>query len=177
MKKIILSLLLLISLFIPKKVEAKVLIAADSAQMTDIKDLEADNRANILQKYLEKYDSPLAEHAKKIVDIADKYQVPWTWVPAISGVESTFCQHIPYESYNCYGWNNGDYQFKDYDDGIEVVTKTLKANYINRGADTIEKIAPIYAPPSTTWAAKVSYFSSKIEQFAENDISQLHINL
>ena len=84
------------------------------------------------------------------------------WVPAISGVESTFGKQIPYNSYNAYGWVNGDYSFKSWPDSIQVVSKTLKNNYIDKGAISIARISKIYAPPSKTWGSKVEYFEGKI---------------
>lgn len=176
MKKLIYAILIFYILLFPKDVGATSPIAESSANIQKKEPKAEDNRALVLQKYLEQYDSPLAPYAEKFVSEADKYQIPWTWVPAISGIESTFGKRIPYNSYNAWGWANGEFAFKGWDDGIEIVTKTLKENYVARGADTIAKIAPIYAPPSTTWALKVTYFIGKIEVYQEN-ISQLPISL
>jgi len=126
---------------------------------------QPDMRVEKLTKFLEFYHSPLAKFAINFVESADKYQIDWRLVPAITGVESTFGQHIPYNSYNAYGWNNGVYQFESWEDSIDHVTKTLKEKYVDRGLDTPWKIAPVYAPPSSTWASKVVFFIEKLNSF------------
>jgi len=124
-----------------------------------------DSRAEKLKLFLESYGSPLADYAQDFVAAADKNEIDWKLVPAITGVESTFGKQIPYQSYNAYGWCNGDYRFESWEQSIEYVSKYLKEKYYDRGLDKPEKIAPIYAPPSSTWAGKVIYFMQKIECF------------
>lgn len=124
-----------------------------------------DKRIRQLTLFLRFYNSPLEDYAADFVTLADKYEVDWKLVPAITGVESTFGKFIPPGSYNAYGWANGNFYFESWPDSIEIVNKTLKEKYIDRGADTVGKIGPIYAPPSKTWAAKVLYFMDKIKNF------------
>lgn len=126
---------------------------------------KSDERAGKLRRFLASHDSPLEPFATDFVKIADKYGVDWKLVPAITGVESTFGKFIPSGSFNAYGWANGNFYFQSWPESIEIVAKTLKERYIDRGADTVWKIAPIYAPPSKTWAFKVDYFMEKIENF------------
>lgn len=121
-----------------------------------------DYRVYSLRKFLDKNRSPLTPYSREFIAQADYYGLDWRIVPAISGVESTFGKAIPYDSYNAYGWVNGNYSFNSWPDSIRVVTKTLKNNYVDRGAVSIRSIARIYAPPSTTWASKVQYFVDKI---------------
>ena len=97
------------------------------------------------------------------MEAADKYGIDWRLVPAITGVESTFGKRIPANSFNAYGWANGDYRFSSWEESIEIVTKALREKYIDKGAASIAKIARRYAPPSTTWGAKVKFFMKKIE--------------
>lgn len=137
----------------------------------------SDKRAMILKRFLEKYDSPLSKNSDHIIATADENDIPWTWIPAISGVESTFCKAIPYNSYNCWGWANGEFYFTDYKDAVSIISKSLKERYVNSGADSIEKIAPIYAPPSKTWAGRVVFFIEQIENFEKNDAENLSISL
>lgn len=122
-----------------------------------------DYRVSNLEQFLEEYNSPLAPYAQNFVTYADEYGLDYRLVPAISGVESTFGKRIPAGSYNAYGWANGDYSFKSWDDSIAKVSSTLKNKYIDMGADSVNKIAKIYAPPSTTWATNVKYFMAKID--------------
>lgn len=124
-----------------------------------------DQRVRNLRNYLRYNNSPLEDYSSDFVRLADKYNIDWRLVPAITGVESTFGKFIPQGSYNAYGWANGNYYFTSWPESIEIVTKTLRENYFNRGADTVEEIAPIYAPPSQTWASKVRFFIGSIENF------------
>lgn len=122
-----------------------------------------DYRSYTLRKFLAKYNSPLTPYSIEFIQTADYYGIDYRIVPAISGVESTFGKRIPVNSYNAYGWAGGDYKFKSWPDSIKIVNKTLRENYVNKGATSINKIARIYAPPSTTWGTKVSYFVRKID--------------
>lgn len=139
-------------------------VAGSSAQIRTEKDAAlADYRVVALESFLEKYDSPLAPYSAYFIETADKYGLDWRLVPAITGVESTFGKRIPYNSYNAYGWANGAYSFNSWDESIDVVSKTLREKYIDRGATTVYQISRKYAPPSSTWAGKVKYFMRKID--------------
>ena len=144
------------------KVSAAVYVVDSSATLKKSQ-ANSDYRVRILKAYLAKHNSPLADYAGYFVETADKYNIDWRLVPAISGVESTFGKRIPANSFNAYGWANGAYKFKSWEDSIEIVTKTLREKYIDKGAPSIAKIARRYAPPSSTWAGKVKFFMRKID--------------
>ena len=127
-----------------------------------------DYRVENLRDFLQKYDSPLAIYAEEFVTYADLNGLDYRLVPSISGVESTFGKHIPSNSYNAYGWANGEYRFTSWENSIAHVSLTLKKSYIDKGAPTISKIAKRYAPPSTTWAGKVKFFVNKIDSLPLN---------
>src|SRR5260221_14778634 len=57
--------------------------------------LNQDNRTEILQAYLEQYNSPLADHAQTFIQEADANNLDWRMVAAIAGVESGFGEAIP----------------------------------------------------------------------------------
>lgn len=140
--------------------------------------IRPDHRVKKLQVYLESFHSPLAPYARVFVEKADQYEIPdWSLVPAIAGVESTFGKHIPYNSYNAYGWANGNFDFESWEDSIDIVTQTLKEKYYDKGANTVFKIARIYAPPSTTWASKVNYFMQQIQNFQTVSHEDLEFSL
>lgn len=124
---------------------------------------KVDRRQEILREFLKSYRSPLVAYAGVFIQTADKYQIDWRLIPAITGVESTFGRHIPLNSFNAYGWCNGNYSFNSWEESIEIVASTLKKKYIDRGLDNPYKIGPVYAPPSTTWAGKVDYFMKKMD--------------
>lgn len=165
MKKYIFPLFILI-IFLGTPVSCKAYsgIVSASAQLQTTTIMPKDDfRVKRLNEFFEEKDSPLAEYSYVFVSEADKYNLDWRLVPAITGVESSFGKRIPLGSYNAYGWANGNYSFLSWDDSIEVVSKTLRTKYLDRGATTVDEISAIYAPPSTTWAWKVKYFMDKIE--------------
>lgn len=138
---------------------------------------EPDERTIKLEAFLLSYDSPLAKHAADFVISADRYGLDWKLVPAITGIESTFGKRIPYGSYNAYGWANGTYYFESWEQSIDHVSRILKEKYYDRGLTTPQTIAPVYAPPSNTWAGKVSYFMKKIDDFEpETSIENLELS-
>jgi hypothetical protein len=128
------------------------------------------SRVIILKEYLEQYNSPLAVHAETFVKTADKYNLDWKFVAAISGLESTFGREIPYNSFNGWGWGIfGDnmIRFSSWDEGIETVSEGLRNKYMNRwGAQDVYSIGKLYAS-SPTWAQRVTYFMDSIEKFKD----------
>jgi len=136
-----------------------------------------DDRVKKLESYLTLWQSPLTSHAEIFINSADKYQLDWTLVAAIAGVESSFGKRVPINSYNAWGWNNGNYRFDSWEQGIDHVNQVLREKYYDRGLKTIRQIGPTYAPPSTTWANKVTYFKTQLEQVNLPASEQLALNL
>lgn len=137
-----------------------------------------DSRITKLEHFLQAYNSPLVDYTEDFIQSADKYQIDWKLVPAITGVESSFGKRIPPGSYNAYGWANGTYYFQSWEDSINHVSQVLKEKYIDRGLDTPYKMGPVYAPPSPTWAGKVTYFMEKIDcSGQENCLDNLGLTL
>lgn len=144
-------------------------ISGESAVLSQKVEAEDfDYRVQNLRRFFEKYNSPLAEYAQEFVASADRNNLDYRLIPAITGVESTFGKNIPSGSYNAYGWANGNYQFTSWEGSIAHVSETLKNKYIDRGVDSIHEIARVYAPPSKTWAKNVSFFISKIDTLPLN---------
>jgi hypothetical protein len=167
MNKLFLSLAIFLILFfkLTSNASAEVYVAGASAGLKQSTNFSSDSRVTTLRKFLKGHQSPLTDYADELVAASDKYGLDWRLVAAISGVESTFGKKIPRGSYNAYGWANGDYRFKSWEDSIEIVSQTLRTKYIDKGAPTINKIGRRYAPPSTTWARNVKFFMYKIESF------------
>lgn len=140
-----------------------------------------DERVVALTKYLENYESPLAPYASDFVESADRHNLDWRLVAAISGLESGFGKHIPYNSYNGWGWGvYGDnvIRFASWSEGIETISKGLRQRYLK---DRVESdpyfIGPTYAS-SPTWAQRVDYFMQRIGEFKiANDRQVLSISI
>ncbi|MGE5042079.1 MAG: hypothetical protein ACM3IJ_04200 [Candidatus Levyibacteriota bacterium] len=170
---------LLATAIFPKHIHAET--SASSAALTHeapIKKVK-DNRVIALEVVLSKYNSPLADYAKTYVDTADKYGIDWKLLPAISGVESTFGKALISGTFNAYGWGSGTIYFKNWEDGIDTIDKSLKNDYmIKWRATDVWSIGKIYAA-SPTWATRVNHFMEEINaQYAQVSLEDsLRINL
>lgn len=127
----------------------------------------ADGRSVNLRNFFRKYNSPLYDYSDSIVVSSDKYGFDYRLLPAIAMQESNLCKHIPEDSYNCWGYGiYGDnvVRFSSYQEGIEVVSKAIKNNYINKGYTTPESIMRKYTPNSSgSWADSINYFFRLLE--------------
>lgn len=126
-----------------------------------------DARIVALEDFLTNFHSPLAHHAQKIVAEADRNNIDYRLIAAIAMQESNLCKKIPKNSFNCWGF--GIYgkkvtRFDNYDQAIEVVSKTLAKNYIQEGLIKPHQIMTKYTPGSNgSWGDSVSYFMDHIE--------------
>ena len=130
----------------------------------------ADARPQILKNYLSRYNSPLESFSHYLVSTADKYSLDFRLLVAIAKQESNLCKRIPDRSYNCWGFGiYGDKvtRFDSYEQAIEIVSKTLKEKYVDRGLNTPEEIMAKYTPPSVEiggpWARGVNQFLAEME--------------
>ena len=158
---------------LPTIAEASATTAGSSASVmklsqTTTVEVKEDRRAEILEKYLKKHNSPMAPHAQTFVDEADRYNLDWKWVVSIAGIESYYGQMIPPYSYN--GWGFGVYgnnvrRFASWEEGIHVVSQALREDYMDRnGAQNLYQIGNRYAS-DPNWANKVTRFMNQLEAF------------
>lgn len=170
MKRLILFFLLVPFLLLStQKAQAYSKSAGTSAVLaSNFESSEDDYRVRTLKAYLMQYDAPLAPYADRFVAAADKYNLDWRFVASISGLESGFGKHIPYNSYNGWGWGiygDNSLSFKSWEDGIDTVSEGLRTKYMDKwGAENIWEIGAIYAS-SPTWAVRVQGFMNQIEAF------------
>jgi len=129
--------------------------------------VEEDARPVIIQKYLEKYDSPLLPYAQDLFNASEKYGVDYRLIVAIAQCESNLCKKSPEGSFNCWGFENGETKFLSWQQAFDQVAKTLKEKYLDQGLTTPEQIMPKYAPPSVEkggpWAKCVTQFMEDLE--------------
>ena len=133
---------------------------------------QLDERAQILSEYFKKYNSPFQYHAQDFIDAADKYELDWKLVPAISGVESTFGKHS--YGYNAWGWGiygSNRLNFDSWKHGIYTVSGGLKKNYVDKGLTDPYSMNRAYAA-SKTWGVRVDYFIKDMEKFEEKNKPQ-----
>lgn len=132
-----------------------------------------DRRAEILQAYLTKYNSPLQYQAQNFIEAADTYNLDWRLLAAISGVESTFGKFMP-GGYNAWGWGvygNQALYFTSFREGIFTVSQGLRENYLNRGLTNPYSMNKAYAA-SPFWGSKVSYFLTDMDKFQNQYFDQ-----
>jgi len=107
-------------------------------------------------------NAPLVDYAEKFVEVANKYGLDYRLLPAIATVESGGGKSN-FRKYNAWGWGNKG--FTSFEEGIEVVGRGLKNNYIDKGRDTVDEIAPVYCPPNASnWVRSVNQFMIEIER-------------
>jgi hypothetical protein len=170
-KFLLVVLLLLATITIPQKSFAKEHTSQPSAtiKLPEVAyDTGSDYRVKVLTNYLKKYNSPMADNAEDFVNAADKYELDWRLVAAISGVESSYGLRIPPYSYNGWGWGvYGDnvIRFSSWKNGIETVSQGLRERYMDQwGGETIDEIGARYAA-SPHWSNSVNIHLNMMQRF------------
>jgi hypothetical protein len=132
-----------------------------------VKDMEKEVKITKLETFFDRYNSPLKDYSRDFVETAEKYDMDYKLLPAIACMESSCGKNLIHESYNPFGWGiygNQAIYFENYTEAIETVGKGISENYIARGYETPEEIAPIYTPPNhVNWLSGVKYFINEIE--------------
>lgn len=176
--------LVLMAFFMPTPILAAEKEAGATATLSAVvmkESLSLDGRVQQLEAYFVAKNSPLIGTAAHFVGEADRLGLDWKLVAAISGTESYFGRHIPYNSYNAWGWavftgmSDGKH-FDGWEDGITTVSEGLKNNYVNRGYVTVEQMGTIYAA-DRQWAWKVRHFMEDIETYTPQRTDQLAVIL
>lgn len=153
-----------------------------AAQIPTVGPIQNDTRIPLLKAFLHSYNSPLEENARTFVEEADRNHIDWRLVAAIAGVESTFGKDIPAESFNAWGWGvftgaQDGTHFTDWAQGIAQVSKGLRLNYFNHGAQSLYDVGCIYAANGYSWSSHVQFFIDKINEFVPNDPQYLDVNI
>lgn len=125
---------------------------------------------------LARYQSPFVTEIDSFLKACLMYRIDCYLLPSISGVESTFGKFYLVGTYNPFGWGGGYIAFNSWESAFTEVAKGLRFNYYNRNFTSLEEIAHIYAPPSTTWSTHVQFFLNRFHQ-EENKIIQPILDL
>ncbi|MCL4390402.1 MAG: hypothetical protein M1484_03105 [Patescibacteria group bacterium] len=129
--------------------------------------VSGDARPKLIDAFFARYNSPMTGLGQDIVTAADKYQIPYGYLPAIAQCEGNVGKSMPANSFNPYGY--GIYggqitRFSSWQEGINAVSQTLRTDYFDLGLDTPEKIMPKYTPPSQgSWAFCVDKFLNELK--------------
>lgn len=128
-----------------------------------------DGRAEIVANFLAKYNSPLTPHdyyGQMLVEIADRYDLDFRFLPAIMMQESNLCKNIPEGTYNCLGFgihSRGTLGFDNYEAGFERAAKELRANYVEQGRIKVSEIAKKYTASVDQWTNAVNQFMAEMK--------------
>lgn len=129
-----------------------------------------DSRVVRLRAYLQEKQSPLMESSDAFIRIADKYELDWTLLPAIAGVESGFERAGNTGDHNPFGYmcKSGPCSFDSFDEAIETVGRTIgtgRAYTRFQESGSVSVLAPVYNYVSPEdWTAKIIYFQEVIKK-------------
>jgi hypothetical protein len=116
-----------------------------------------DQKVENIRKFMARRNAPLAEQAEFCVLMANKFDLDYRLVPAISIIESSGGKYL-YRPYNAWGWGGSrGFTFESWEDSIYTVTRGISRGYKDRGAVTPQQMAPTYNPHTPNeWGAKVA---------------------
>lgn len=128
-----------------------------------------DGRSKIIENFFNEHKTPLANFSEIFVIVADKYNLDWRLLPAISMQESNGGKKVIEDSHNPFGY--GIYKgltlkFPNWEEAIERVGRALREDYLDKGLKTPTQIMAKYTPLSLekggAWAKGVSAFMEDI---------------
>ncbi len=165
---------ILFALVFPKQVAGYSSIKDESAYLTRQEGhvqpfTRHDQRIDIVQRYLETYDSPLAPYAKTFIETADQHNLDWKLVTAIAGVESYFGHMIPPYSNNAWGYHvygNNTRGFASWEEGIQIVSEAIRTDYLGNLPHTNVYVIGAKYAADPLWASKVTRFMGEIERYS-----------
>lgn len=145
-------------------------ISAASANLSNKTGSNAleDIRGKVLSEYLKDKNSPFSDKADVFIKAADENNIDWRLLVAISGVESTFGQEIPYNSYNAWGYGifeDNTRCFTSWDDAIDTISSDIRTKYMDEWhAENVDQIGRIYAA-APDWSVRVEKFIKEIDAY------------
>jgi len=136
-----------------------------------------DSRAQKINAVFKEYKCPLEGLGEVFVYEADKYNIPWWLVAAVSFQESTCGKRTPepsgLESYNAWGWavyGDNVQTFDNWVRGIETVSEYMSEKFYQKGVTEPCDIMKTYTPPSQgSWCEGVKYFGDQIQNYTTSE--------
>lgn len=134
-----------------------------------------DYRAFVLDKYFEKYNSPLFGFGNNFVEACEKYGTPrdCTFLPAIAYVETKLCTKASsLKQFNCWGWGgSGENRivFSSFYESIDTITRGMVKGYGINNLNNPYKLVGTYCGPNCNpyWASSVEREQKNINNLAK----------
>ncbi len=127
-----------------------------------------DARPLVINKYLARYESPMAGMGDYIVKVSDRFELDPYLVVAIAQQESNLGKLMPPNCHNAWGWgihSAGTLCFDSWNEGINTFVEGIAEKYIAYGLHTPEEIMTKYnaTSPGGAWAKGVNQFLSELQ--------------
>jgi hypothetical protein len=121
----------------------------------------ADHRWSNLGLFFAKYNCPDINQTliDNYISSADKYNIPYTLLPAISVLESSCGRHQRFN--NWWGWNSARSGFPSLVDGIDFVTSQLASGRYYNDKTITQKLRAYN--PNPEYAPKIMGLMGEIE--------------
>lgn len=126
-----------------------------------------DARPMVINKYLSRYESPMAGMGDYIVKVSDRFDLDPYLVVAIAQQESNLGKIMPPNCHNAWGWgihSAGTLCFDSWNEGINTFVSGLAEKYLAYGLHTPEEIMTKYnaTSPNGAWAKGVNQFLEEL---------------
>lgn len=120
---------------------------------------EREIQTEKLKTYFEDRDMPLSKHSQKFIEVAEKYNLPYSFLPAIAVVESSGGKNDL--NFNPFGF--GNLSFKNYNEAIETVGyKLTNLHYYKH--KTIAQKLDVYNTVNPTYNEQIFAVMRQIER-------------
>ncbi len=121
-----------------------------------------DTRVNLLRNFFVKYKCSEPYYIEDYIKYADKYELDYRLLPAISLQESTCGKHDCYHTSNYWGWGScKGVRFGSVPEGIEFVTEKLANNHYYSGKSNYQKMRSYN--PNPEYADKIIKLINQIK--------------
>lgn len=123
-----------------------------------------DERVAKLKNFLISKKSPLAQYSELIISEADRWDIGWTKLVGISGIESAFATRLPQGSYNAWGLGGSKFMyFASWEESIKYTSWLLATSYKSNELHAIKaKYCPSADGCNPSWVFVVAKASNDI---------------